>query len=282
MRFDSCASEYDSHATPQRAFAERVARFIRDPSGPGNIEGLGRLRSRQTLHGNLPREMGKTRPHHSPDSSTNGTETHLPSEAIILELGAGTGALTRWLCELPGARVCATDASSAMVSIGKSAVPRAEWKTLDAFRYPLMLSVLQVSSGLLQWAPDPVAVLRHWKAALCPGGRMVHAFACEPCLQEWRKVASESPVTWRDEAGWLVMFEEAGLRVQRKKVWLECIEFHTSLQLARSLHGSGVTGHPRMGAGQLREAMRHYDRLFRSENGVFSTWAWMAVEATPA
>jgi SAM-dependent methyltransferase len=239
VRFDSCASEYDSHATPQRTFAERVAGFI----------------------GDLPW----------------GTR-----ESTILELGAGTGALTRWICDQPGVQICATDASPAMVEIGKSAVPSVDWRVLDAFSYPLFVSDLQVSSGLLQWAPNPVAALRHWKAALRSGGRMVHAFACEPCLQEWREVAPESPLTWRDESAWVVMFEEAGLRVRRKQLWFERVEFPSSLHLARSLHRSGVTGRPRLGTGQLREAMRRYERLFRSENGVFSTWAWMVVEAVAA
>ena len=237
MRFDACASDYDSHATPQRAFAERVAGFI----GEVTVKG----------------------------------------EGSILELGAGTGALTRWLCAIPGAQVCATDASQAMVTIGRSTVAKADWRTLDAFGGPLPVSDLQVSSGLLQWAPDPVAALRRWRAALRPGGRMIHAFACEPCLKEWREVAPESPVTWRDESAWVVMFEEAGLRVQRKQVWRERIEFQESLHLARSLHRSGVTGRSRMTTGQLREAMREYDRVFRCENGVFSTWVWMAVEASP-
>jgi SAM-dependent methyltransferase len=166
-----------------------------------------------------------------------------------------------------------------MVTIGRSTVAKADWETLDAFVSPLPFSDVQVSSGLLQWAPDPVATLRHWKSALRPGGRLVHAFACEPCLKEWRQVAPESPVTWRDEGSWLVMFEEAGLRVQRKEIWIVRIEFKDSLHLARSLHGSGVTGRSRMTTRQLRQAMREYDRLFRCENGVFSTWAWMAVEA---
>jgi len=238
MRFDSCASEYDSHASPQRAFAERVAGFIGDL--PGGTLG--------------------------------------PS---ILELGAGTGALTRWLGENPGVRLCATDASPAMVAIGRTRVRKADWKVLDALGNPLFFSDLQVSSGLLQWAPNPVAALRHWTAALRPGGRMIHAFACEPCLQEWRQVAPESPVTWRDESGWLVMFEEAGLLVNRKQVWSERIEFQSSLHLARSLHGSGVTGRPKLSAGKMREALRNYDLQFRSQGGVYSTWAWMAVEATP-
>jgi len=275
MRFDACARDYDSHATPQRTFAERVAGFIADCLEGGQGNG----RRRPSPQPNSIDAPGISRPSALIDTSTNEIESHLVKEISILELGAGTGALTRWLCAISGAGVTATDASPAMVAIGKSAVPMADWGILDAFSCQVPASDLQVSSGLLQWAPDPVAVLRHWKSASRPGDRMVHAFACEPCLREWRRVAPESPVTWREEAGWLAAFEEAGLSVCRSEVWLERIEFQDSLHLARSLHRSGVTGRPRLGAGQLREAMRQYDSLFRSQNGVSATWAWMAVEA---
>jgi len=201
------------------------------------------------------------------------------AEESLLELGAGTGALTRQLCSVPGRKLTATDASPAMVAIGKSAAPTAEWRTLDAFHSAIPGSDVQVSSGLLQWAPNPVQVLRQWRAALRPGGRMVHAFACEPCLSEWRQVAPQSPVIWRDERGWLEVFAAAGLSVRRNELWVERVEFPSAFHLARSLHGSGVTGRPRLGAGKLREAIRQYDCRFRSGQGVYSTWAWLAVEA---
>ena len=48
----------------------------------------------------------------------------------LLEFGAGTGALTRHLTAIQGVHVCATDISPAMVALGKTAVPEADWVVL--------------------------------------------------------------------------------------------------------------------------------------------------------
>jgi SAM-dependent methyltransferase len=197
----------------------------------------------------------------------------------ILELGAGTGALTAHLCADRGVHVLATDASSAMVALGTRAAPQAQWRVLDAFREPLPPRPIQVSSGLLQWADDPALVLGSWKASLPVGGRMVHAFPCNPCLREWREVIRESPVEWRDEAAWLDLFAAAGLKVARKSLWLDQWAFGSALDMVRAMHRSGVTGHARMGPGSLRSAMRLYDSRHRTAAGVSATWAWLVVEA---
>jgi trans-aconitate methyltransferase len=200
----------------------------------------------------------------------------------VLEFGAGTGALTRRLCEGGGAGVLATDASPAMVSLGRAAVPAAKWSTLDSFRAAVPRSSLQVSSGLLQWAEDPKQVLEHWKAALKPGGRMVHAVPCEPCLAEWRALVRESPVRWRDQAGWRKLFAQAGLQVRRQQSWVLHPVFPSALELVRSLHQSGVTGRVHLDPGRLRAAIRAYDARHRGPEGVIATWAWLAIEAVPA
>jgi SAM-dependent methyltransferase len=202
-------------------------------------------------------------------------------EENVIEFGAGTGALTRHLCAAPGQVVTATDVSPAMVSLGQVAAPQAHWIQMDAFQGSLPQAGLQVSSGLLQWAPDPVRVLQRWQSALTPAGRMVHAFPVEPCLAEWRSIVRESPVQWRDVNGWCDIFARAALRVTRKQMWLEHAAFRSSLELVRSLHYSGATSHPRLSAGRLRQAIRTYDATHRDGNGVVATWAWLAVEAVP-
>jgi SAM-dependent methyltransferase len=168
-----------------------------------------------------------------------------------------------------------------MVALGRQAVPEAEWFLLDAFVESLPAVSVQVSSGLLQWADNPVEVLGRWKRGLKPGGRMVHAVACEPCLAEWRALVPETPLRWRDEAAWRAIFTSAGLRVIRAKLWVEEHYFASALELARCLHHSGVTGRARLGAGRLRAALRRYDGLHQREGKVVSTWAWLALEALP-
>ena len=197
----------------------------------------------------------------------------------VLELGAGTGALTRHLCAVARAGARATDASPAMVRLGRAAVPAAAWSQLDAFRTRVPETNLQVSSGLLHWADDPAGILRSWKDALVPGGRMVHAVPCEPCLKEWRALVRESPVQWRNEAGWCSLFAAAGLRVRRKQLWVDEWVFPSALEMVRTMHQSGITGRAHLGPGRLRQAIRTYDAEHRGPDGVLATWAWLAVEA---
>lgn len=247
MRFDVCAHTYDEHAGPQRFFAERVAQFI----------------------------------------GARSTEN-------ILELGAGTGALTQHLTGAPSsssasfaraelelcAPIFATDASPTMVERGRAAVPEAQWLVLDAFSQPLPVAALQVSSGLLHWADDPATMLARWKKFLTPGGRMVHAIPCEPCLKEWRALVPESPVPWRNEKEWLNIFERTGLRVTRSQSWTHSAVCNSALEMVRGFHRTGVTGRVRVGPARLRLALQEYDARHRVPGGVQATWAWLAVEAT--
>ncbi len=198
-----------------------------------------------------------------------------PPETVV-EFGAGTGALTRWL---ESEFVHATDASPAMVKRGCLAVPNAQWSVLDAFSQSPPVASLQISSGLLHWAEDPVVTLFRWKQSLAPGGRMIHAIPCEPCLTEWRALVPESPVPWRGEAEWLSLFESAGLRVARSQRWTHQVVCASALELVHGFHRTGVTGRVRVGPGRLRQALRRYEALHSVAGGVQATWAWLAVEA---
>lgn len=200
--------------------------------------------------------------------------------AAILELGAGTGALTEALCQFQDVTLVAADISAAMMEVGRQRAPGASWIFIDAFREPIPGADLQISSGLLQWAEDPVSVLEKWRKGVRGGGRMIHAFPCEPCLHEWRKLIPESPLRWRTQEEWLEVFRGAALQVKRKEVWTEVCHFDSAITMLRSLHRSGVTGAPQVSTGRLRRALREYENLYRTANGVFASWTWMAVEAT--
>lgn len=204
-----------------------------------------------------------------------------PPAGKALEMGAGTGALTRCLAGRPGVRWVATDSSPAMLAIGQRAAPQAEWALLDAFREPIPTADLQVSSGLLQWAPDPGQALARWAAAVRSGGRMVHAFPCEPCLREWRSLVPHGPLRWRSEVEWQKLFAQAGLEILRSQAWKDTAVLRSALDLVRGLHHSGVTGRPQLTPGRLRAALRTYDARFCTAGGVAATWAWMVIEARP-
>lgn len=206
----------------------------------------------------------------------------IESGCQIVELGAGTGELTERLSGIPGCQVSASDISPTMVRIGRERAPEATWSLLDAFKETPPSGLIQISSGLLQWAQNPVPVIRQWRAALGAGGRMIHAFPCEPCLREWRRIIPESPLEWRDERKWLALFQEAGMRALRKQVWVERCEFGSAFEMLRGLHRSGVTGAAQVPSGRLRRGIREYQERHGTGGGVVATWAWMAVEAVAA
>jgi SAM-dependent methyltransferase len=319
MRFDVCAHTYDEHAGPQRFFAERVAQFILDGGAgvpPARLDFHAASVSRNTdtstdrrdacptailelgagtglLTGLLCHALGeKPAPsapkQPAPDPSLEGialkgldglrsaAAAERPESVPLRGGGRGGSAANRH------ASILATDASPTMVERGRLAVPQAHWSVLDAFRQPIPVAGLQVSSGLLHWAEDLVGMLVRWKASLAPGGRMVHAVPCEPCLTEWRALVPESPVPWRSEAEWLEIFRRAGLRVGRSQSWRHSAVCPSALEMVRGFHRTGVTGRVRVGPAKLRRALRRYDKQHAIPGGVAATWVWLAVEAVAA
>jgi SAM-dependent methyltransferase len=196
----------------------------------------------------------------------------------VTELGAGTGFLTAALLA-QGVNVDATDASPAMVELGRQAVPAANWSVHNAFG-PIDKAGALASTGLLHWAADPAAVLKHWHAALPKGGRLLLGVPCDPCLNELRDLVGEGPVRWRDEAQWLALLKGAQFDVHAHGV-LESEEIYpNALEFLRHLHRSGVTGDPRFSPSELKSLLRDYDRLNARPDGVVATWAWLLVDAT--
>ena len=196
----------------------------------------------------------------------------------VTELGAGTGFLTSALLA-QGVNVDATDASPAMVELGRQAVPAANWSVHNAFG-PIEKAGALASTGLLHWAADPAAVLRHWRAALPAGGRLLLGVPCDPCLNELRDLIGEGPVRWRDEPQWLALLKAANFDVHAHGV-LESEEIYPSaLDFLRNLHRSGVTGDPRLSPSELKSLIRDYDRLNARPDGVVATWAWLLIDAT--
>jgi len=103
----------------------------------------------------------------------------LPIDVVkpsILELGCGTGHLTRLLVDrFPKATVLATDLSEAMLRQAEASWPQGlrppKWETLDA-RAPYRASIqpeLVASNALVQWFPDLAPHFRSIRSLSKPG-----------------------------------------------------------------------------------------------------------------
>lgn len=99
---------------------------------------------------------------------------HRPSD--VLELAAGTGALTRAMTSLlPEARITATDLNVAMVDIGSARVPTATWRQADAMQLPFgdaSVDVVACQFGVM-FFPDRPEAYAEVARVLRPGGHFL-------------------------------------------------------------------------------------------------------------
>ena len=201
--------------------------------------------------------------------------------ASALELGAGTGLLTRELVRL-GYRVTATDAAPAMVAEGAARVPEAVWETRDAWAPGVACCDFLFSANVLQWAPDASAVMRSHATALRPGGLMRQVIFTEPTLCELRDLAGGfAPLRWRTPADWAAAAADAGLTVRRAETVSLTVAYADARSMLAAIHGTGaVAPQAVFGPGRLRAILREYDRRHPDgAGGVTATWAGVVIEA---
>ncbi|BDU76225.1 methyltransferase domain-containing protein [Mesoterricola sediminis] len=96
----------------------------------------------------------------------------LTDPGVIVDLGCGTGHLTRRLAERwPQARVTGVDSSAAMLGKAAEGGPGPEWVLADLATWQPAAPVdLLVSNAALQWLPDHGTLLKRLMGHLAPGG----------------------------------------------------------------------------------------------------------------
>jgi SAM-dependent methyltransferase len=126
---------------------------------------------------------------------------------LVLELGCGSGALTRHLLAA-GLRVIATDASAAMLALARSALGEAaDLRQITLPSDPLPEADAIVSVGhVISYLPDAAAVdraLAAMAAALRPGGML----AIDILDLEYGQIRAGDPPFGRSEADWAIITE---------------------------------------------------------------------------
>jgi SAM-dependent methyltransferase len=126
---------------------------------------------------------------------------------LVVELGCGTGLLTRYLLDA-GHLVIATDASPAMLDIARETAPDAEdVRTLVLPDDPVPAADAIVSVGhALNYLPDEAAIDRALVAiagALRPGG----VLAIDLCDLEWGEARRDAPGVGRAGDHWAIVTE---------------------------------------------------------------------------
>lgn len=132
-------------------------------------------------------------------------EPVLDRGGLVLELGCGSGLLTRHLVDA-GHRVIATDASPAMLALAREVVPDAEdIRQVRLPEDPLPACDAVVSVGhVLSYLPDRASIERALAAAAAavrPGG----VFAIDLCDLRWGEAHGDQPPQARVADDWAII-----------------------------------------------------------------------------
>jgi ubiquinone/menaquinone biosynthesis C-methylase UbiE len=139
--------------------------------------------------------------------------TLLQPGLTVLDIGCGTGAITRGIAEAvaPGGRAVGVDLHAGLIEEarrGHSKMPGLSFETADVYNLPFRnLFDIVTAARVLQWLADPLAALRKAVAAAKPDGKVVileynHekiAWQPEPPLSMREFYAAF--LRWRAEAG---------------------------------------------------------------------------------
>lgn len=207
----------------------------------------------------------------------------------ILELGSGTGQLTRLIAErFPDVRIDAVDIAEKMVAHSRETFKpfsQINWMVGDAQtfwggdRYPLI-----VSSSALHWVTDLRATCDNIFQSLEPGGTFSLGMMLQGTLKELHELRS-AIAPEKTPAVTLPTYEEvnaclqdAGFNLERRKHSEEEIIYDDAKAFLKAIHEQGVTG-GKVSAGnapltrtELSQIVGDYQETFSTDGGVSATY----------
>ncbi len=207
----------------------------------------------------------------------------------ILELGAGTGQLTRLLAEqFPEVPIDAIDVAEKMVEHSRTrfkSFPQISWVVGDAqtyqndTRYPLI-----ISSSALHWVSDLQKTYENIFRNLEPGGTFALGMMLRGTLKELHQLRREIAPGNIPELS-LPTYEEtktslqsAGFSLERRKHSEEEIIYPDAKAFLRAIHEQGVTGgkvskgNAPLSRNELNQLITNYQKSFASDRGVYATY----------
>lgn len=146
----------------------------------------------------------------------------------VLEIGAGTGFLTRQLAALwPQAHYYINDLSPASQRFTELLLdnPNYIWGDAETLDYPHNLDLLATASTV-QWFADMSAFAAKAAAALRPNGVLAVATFGPQNFHELKK-ASGAGLDYLDRAQLEEIFKGAGFEITHSEEWLETLEFES-------------------------------------------------------
>jgi malonyl-CoA O-methyltransferase len=218
----------------------------------------------------------------------------------ILEIGCGTGVLTRLLRETyPAIHLLAIDLSLDMIRAARkrtsSSPDTMGWIVGDAGHLPVRDTFDAVfSSSVLHWADSPRFAMGEIGRVLNPGGRASLAIMTMGTLAELhsvrRRIAPDNLPPSDLPAPDLLCkaAREAGLTIRVEAPGEIVIIYPSARAFLTALHDQGLTGGRFSTSGrpltrtQLRNLIEVYDRDYSVTSGVYATYRilWLIAEKT--
>jgi len=196
-----------------------------------------------------------------------------------IEMGAGTGVFTRWLAKRGFEDFAAVEKSRRMAKEGQKHFPECDWLEGDAWTLRVAPVDRIYSSSLLQWANDPLTVLKNWRRLLTEGGRLLCGIYTSGSLARFQEIDPMfSAFDWRSGSEWATLFSEAGFRVSRNEEQEDSDHFANAREALLSIHEMGAIEEKRWSPGRLRSFLNACDS--RYPKGFDVSWRTLRIEAT--
>lgn len=209
-----------------------------------------------------------------------GSQFISPSKGDAVEFGSGTGLFTKKLLNLQHNTLIASDISSYMLDEGKKKFPKIQWKQIDAWNPQSLKADAIYSSSLLQWTPSPYSTLTSWKNSLNQQGSIHALFYIKDTLQELYSIEPAiSPITWYSLADWESSFYKVGLKIIDSKNLSKKYLFKNAINLFKFLNIVGTTNCMPLTKKNIKDMIISYEKLFKQQNKVYSTWHFCYIHA---
>lgn len=213
----------------------------------------------------------------------------------ILEIGCGTGLLTRLLIKLfPDSKVHALDLSAAMIAQNKTRFPSyIHWYTADILHFKSTLQFpLLVSNCALHWLESLEEGFRNIYHLTRPGGKLVISMMIDGTLAELhetrKRIAPHKipPGRLPQTSKVLDTLRKTGFNIPHFESKTHKMHYPSASSFLRILHDTGVTGgaisqaHQPLNRTELNQLIESYETSYKDENqGVRATYHTLFVVA---
>ncbi|MFC1467420.1 methyltransferase domain-containing protein [Verrucomicrobiota bacterium] len=223
-------------------------------------------------------------------------ELVMDSPDRILELGGGTGQLTRRILgRYPNAQIDVVDIAPGMVEFGRQTfadVPNVCWELGDAQAWRARdLYPLVVSSAALHWTQDLQATFANVYQNLLPRGAFVFGIMLDNTFKELRQLRSEiapnkvSTFSLPTYHQTVEALEQSGFRIELAERTEYLFPYENARAFLKVIHEQGVTGGSResgyapLARTQMLQLIERYQQENEKNGQVYATYETVVVVA---